>query len=127
MFLQGFFSIGTTGEGHACTTEHENPTTIGYALFSFDQLGTQIFASQTEHEGTAPSSGPSTSDRFDQAQGDVDAEDDSIDIAIVAFPGSSRVTSMGTLETTFLVDENLIPIKKEKIPSTIKKCFNYFI
>ena len=32
------------------------------------------------------------------------------------FPGSSRVTSMGTLETTFFVDKNIVPIQIENIP-----------
>lgn len=47
---------------------------------------------------------------------EVDVEDTDIDIAIAAFPGSSRVSSMGTLETTFLVDENVLLIKIERIP-----------
>ena len=38
------------------------------------------------------------------------------DNAQATFPGSSRVTSMGTLETTILVDDNLVPIKIENIP-----------
>lgn len=79
-----------------------------------------------EHEGTTPSSGRSTSNRVDEDQG-VDAEEDSIDITIISFLGSSHVTGTRTLETTFLVDENLVPIKIEKITGTIKKCFNYFI
>jgi hypothetical protein len=33
------------------------------------------------------------------------------------FLGSSRVTSTGTLSVTFLVDNELIPMKIEKIPS----------
>jgi len=48
---------------------------------------------------------------------EVDAEYVDIDIVIAAFPGFSRVSSTGTLETTFLVDENLVPIKIERIPS----------
>jgi len=59
------------------------------------------------------------SNHADQDQG-VDAEDDSIDIAIVKFLGSSRVISMWTLKKTFLVDENLIPINIEKIPVIYK-------
>jgi hypothetical protein len=54
-------------------------------------------------------------DHAEQGQG-VDATETSIDIAQATFPGSSHVTSMRTLETTFLVDENLVPIKIEKIP-----------
>ena len=32
------------------------------------------------------------------------------------FPRSSRVTSMGTLPITFLVDHDLVPMKFEKLP-----------
>ena len=37
--------------------------------------------------------------------------------AEAAFPGSSRVTSTGSVVTTFLVNEKLVPIKIERIPS----------
>ena len=39
------------------------------------------------------------------------------DNAQVAFLGSSCVTRTSTLEETFLVDKNLVPIKIEKMPS----------
>ena len=42
-----------------------------------------------------------------------------------AFLGSTPVTSMGTLERKFLVDENIVPIMIEKIPS-IYTLFNLF-
>ena len=35
--------------------------------------------------------------------------------AEATFPGSSRVTSMGSIVTTFLVNEELVPINIEKI------------
>ena len=35
--------------------------------------------------------------------------------AEVAFPGSSRVTSTGSVVTTFLVNKELVPIKIENI------------
>ena len=85
-----------------------------------NQSGTQVEASQREHEGLVASSGGCRLDRVDQNQG-VDAEDDNIDIFVASFPGSSCVTSTGTVEATFLVDENLLPIKIEKIPGTIYK------
>ena len=47
---------------------------------------------------------------------EIDAEYVDIDIVMVAFPVSFHVSSTGTLETTFLVDENLVPIKIERIP-----------
>ena len=37
--------------------------------------------------------------------------------AEASFPISSHVTSIGSIVTTFLVNDELIPIKIEKIPS----------
>ena len=53
---------------------------------------------------------------LDRAEDGVDVEHASIDIVEATFLGSSRVTSAGTIQTTFLVDEELVPIKIEKIP-----------
>jgi len=53
-------------------------------------------------------------DHVEQGQG-VNAIESSIDISLKTFLGYSRVISMGTIQTTFLVDENLVPIKIEKI------------
>ena len=76
-----------------------------------------------EHESTTPSGhGLSTIGRADQDQG-VHAEEYDIDTALDAFPGSFCVTSTGTVETTFLVDENLVPYKMNKILGTIYKMF----
>ena len=52
----------------------------------------------------------------DHVEERVDAEHASIDIVEATFPGSSHATSMSTIQTTFLVDEDLIPIKIERIP-----------
>ena len=60
----------------------------------------------------APSSGWRT---LDHAEEGVDVEPSSNVDAKAAFPGSSHVTSTGSIETTFLVVEELIPIKIEKI------------
>ena len=108
MFLQAFFFPGTTTEGHAGTTEHETPTIADHVSLQSGQSGMQIEAPEMEHESTTPSSGPSTTGRADQDQG-VHAEEYDIDTALDAFPGSFCVTSMGTVETTILVDENLVP------------------
>ena len=62
---------------------------------------------------SAPSSGRCM---LDCAEHGVDAEP-TIDIFEATFPGSSRVTSMGTPQTTFLVDEYLILKKIKNIPS----------
>ena len=42
--------------------------------------------------------------------------DTGLDREVDAFPRSSHVTSTGSIVTTFLVDEELVPIKIEKIP-----------
>ena len=46
-------------------------------------------------------------------QGPVHGEEHDFYAVILAFPGSFYVTSMGTFETNFLVDEYLIPYKME--------------
>ena len=43
--------------------------------------------------------------------------DAGLDKEVDAFPGSSRVTSTSSVVTTFLVNEELVPIKIENIPS----------
>ena len=35
---------------------------------------------------------------------------------VEAFPGSSHMTSTGSIVCTFLVNEELVPVKKERIP-----------
>ena len=51
-----------------------------------------------------------------------DAAEEGVDVGLdtnadveATFPGSSRVTSTGSIVTTFLVNEELIPIKIENI------------
>ena len=113
------------GEGHVAASTHADDeylhtgnrhvaphaTDFGPLLSSDQQSKTQNEAStQREYVGTAPSIGE-----------EVDEEDHAnIDFSIAAFPGASRVSSTGTLETSFLVDENLVPIKIEKIPGIYK-------
>ena len=60
-------------------------------------------------EGAAEAAPPTT----DAAEEGVDA---GLDREVDAFPGSSRVTSTGSIVTKFLVNEELVPIKIEKIP-----------
>ena len=52
----------------------------------------------------------------DHAEEGVDAETPSIYDVEAAFSGSSHVTRTGTIETTFLVNEELVPINIEKTP-----------
>jgi hypothetical protein len=46
----------------------------------------------------------------------LDGGDEAIGDSTYFFPGSSHVTNKGTLPVTFLVDENIVPIKIQKIP-----------
>ena len=42
--------------------------------------------------------------------------DAGLDRDVEAFPGSSHVTSIGSIKCTFFVNEELVPIKIERIP-----------
>ena len=48
-----------------------------------------------------------------------------LDRDVEAFPGSSRVTSTGSIKCTFLVNEEPVPIKIERIPGYYR-LFNLF-
>ena len=60
-------------------------------------------------EGAADAAPPTT----DVAEEGVDAR---LDRDVESFPGSSRVTSIGSIVSIFLVNEELVPIKIERIP-----------
>jgi hypothetical protein len=51
-------------------------------------------------------------------------EDHSDVVEMVACPGARRVTSMGTLPCTFLVDDNKLPLKQSRLPSCFNSYFN---
>ena len=65
--------------------------------------------------GAVPSTGGGTHDHVEHGE-EEGAEEINIDVTIPAFPGSSHVRSMRTLDISFLVDENQVPVKIEKIP-----------
>ena len=69
-------------------------------------------------EGAADVAPPTT----DATEEGVDA---GLDRDVEAFPGSSRVTSAGSIVCTFLVNEELVPIKIERIPGHYR-LFNLF-
>ena len=108
MFLQAFFF---PGERHTDTSEVHTPVAIDHVSLPSGQPATQNETPQMEHESAGE----------DQVL--VHGEEHDADVAVPPFPGSFRVTSTGTFETTFLVDEDLIPYKMEKIPGTIDKMF----
>ena len=62
---------------------------------------------------------------LDSVEEGVDADPASNVDVEATFPGSSRVTSMGSIETTFLVNEKLVPIYIEKISGNYT-LFNLF-
>ena len=98
-------------ERHADTIEHDTPIDIDHVSLPSGQPATQNETPQMEHESAG------------EDQGLVHGEEHDADVAVPPFPGSFHVTSRGTLETTFLVDEELIPYKMENIPGTIDKMF----
>ena len=71
-----------------------------------------------EAEGEADGAPPTT----DAVEEGVDA---GLDRDVEAFPRSSRVTSTGSIKCTFLVNEELVPIKIERIPGHYR-LFNLF-
>jgi hypothetical protein len=108
LFLQEYFF---PGERHAGTIEHDTPFATDHVSLPSGQSETQNETPQMEHESAGEDQGP------------IHGEEHDFDAVVPAFPGSFRVTSTGTFETTFLVDEDLIPYKMEKIPGTIYKMF----
>ena len=45
---------------------------------------------------------------------------------IIAFPGATRVSSTGTIDGTFLVNDQGVPIKHVQVPGKFQY-FNYFM
>ena len=85
---------------------------------SIEQLVTHSATPPRAAEGEADGAPPTT----DAVEEGVDA---GIDRDVEAFPGSSRVTSTGSIKCTFLVNEKLVPIKIERIPGYYR-LFNFF-
>ena len=112
MFLQSFQLPHVPGEGRAGTVDDNDLT-----IMSTEQSATHHTTSSRREDvaGVVPSTGGGTPDHVEHGQ-EEGAEEISIDVTIPAFPGSSRVRSTGTLDISFLVDENQVPVKIEKIP-----------
>jgi hypothetical protein len=45
-------------------------------------------------------------------------------VEMVAFSRAKRVTRMGTLLCTFLVDDNGVPLKQSRLPGSFNSYFN---
>ena len=78
-------------------------------ILSTKQLATRSVTPPRAVEGAVDVSPPTT----DAAEEGMDA---GLDRDVEAFPGSSLVTSTGSIECTFLVNEELYPINIDRIP-----------
>ena len=119
MFLQSFQLPHVPGEGRAGTVDDNDLT-----IMSTGQSATHHTTSSPREDvaGAVPSTGGGTHDHVEHGE-EEGAEEINIDVTIPAFPGSSRVRSMGTLDISFLVDENQVPVKIEKIPGISIRLF----
>ena len=98
------------GQGNVGPSDQTTPRTPHTTpILSTKQLAT--------HSATLPRSAEGA---FDVAPPTTDATEERVDAGldrdVEAFPGSSHVTSTGSIKCTFLVNEELLPIKIERIP-----------
>ena len=101
------------GQGNVGPSDQTTPCTPHIApLLSIEQSATCSATPPRPAEGAVDADWPTI---VDVAEEGVDAGlDTNVDVE-VAFPGSSHVTSTGSIVTTFFVNEEGIPIKIEKI------------
>ena len=98
------------GQGNVGHSDQTTPCTPHIApILSTEQSPTRSVTPLRAAECAADVSPPTT----DATKEGVDA---GLDRDVEAFPGSSRVTSTGSIVCTFLVNEELVPIKIERIP-----------
>ena len=98
------------GQGNEGLSDQNTPRTPHNApILSTEQSATPSVTPPRAVEGAADAAPPTT----DDVEEGVDAR---LDRDVDAFPGSSHVTSTGSIVKTFLVNEELVPIKIEKIP-----------
>jgi hypothetical protein len=103
--------VGTSVVATPCTQHH---------MGTPPRVDVDVGTTPVTQTGTPPRVDVGTTPDPDQhmpecAQDVVDAEH-GIAHFEACFPGSSHVTSMGTLPVTFLVNDELIPMKIEKLP-----------
>ena len=95
-------NVGPSDQNTPCTP-HTTP------ILSTKQSETCSVTPSTTMEGATDVSPPTT----DVVEEGMDAW---LDRYVEAFLGSSRVTSTGSIKCTFLVNEELVPIKIERTP-----------
>ena len=99
------------GQGNVGPSDQTTPHTPHTApIFSTEQSATCSTTPPRAVEGAADVVAPTI-------DATVEGVDVGIDREVDAFPGFSHVTSIGFVLTKILVNEELVPIKIEKIPS----------
>ena len=107
----------TGGEGSVGPSEKTTPCTPHIApILSTEQSETRSTTPPREVEGATDADRPTTN----AVEEGVDAGFDTSVDAEATFPGSSRVTSTSSIVTTFLVNDELVPIKIENIPGNYR-------
>ena len=110
MNLQQVMQLYNGGQGVVGPSDQTTPRTPHTApLFSTEQSGIRSATPPRPIEGVVDADRPTT----DAAKEGVDAGFDTNADAEATFPGSSRVTNIGSIVTTFLVNDELVPIKIE--------------
>ena len=98
------------GQGNVGPSDQTTPRTPHTPpILSTEQSATRFATPQRAAKGAADVAPPTT----DVAEEGVDAR---LDRDVEEFPGYSRVISTGSIKCTFLVNEDLVPIKIERIP-----------
>ena len=106
-------NVGPSDQTTPCTP-HTTP------ILSTEQSTTCSATPSRAAEGEADGVPPTTN----AVEEGVDA---GLDRDVEAFPGSSRVTSTSSIKCTFLVNEELVPIKRERGFQVIIDCSIYFL
>ena len=107
------------GQGNVYLSDQTTPCTPHTSpILSTEQSATRSVTPPRAAEGEADGASPTT----DVVEGGVDA---GLDRDVEAFPGSSHVTSTGSIKCTFFVNEKLVPIKIERIPGHYR-LFKFF-
>ena len=117
LYLQEIMQFNTSSEGIVGPSDQTTPCTPHTApFFSTEKLTTRSTTPLRPVEDAA------AADRRtpDRTEDKVEADSDTNADAEVVFHGSSRVTSMGSIVTTFLVNDEIVPIKIEKIPGNYR-------
>ena len=98
------------GQGNVGPSDQTTPRTPHTApILSTKQSETRSTTPPRQAEGASDAAPPTTN----AVEEGVDA---GLDRDVDVFPRSSRVTSTGSIVCTFLVNEELVPIKIERIP-----------